>query len=363
MGKIPLNRLFGKALRFGAVAALFMAMAGVGAYVALTLIIKGEEAVVVPDLIGRDVLHGLEVLSDLGLNTRVRETVYHDRVPRNHIIDQSPEPGASIKRGRDVRIRVSRGPEAVIVPNLAGLSLQQSRILLTENGLCQGSLAKLSRTGTTAGQVIAQQPAAGNRVVRSQCVDLLISRGAPTPAMAMVDLTGSRLEAALTRLQSLQLSTGTITPAQRPGLEPDVVIAQAPLSGWRVAAGSAVALTVNRQRLAEGQPNALASETTLYRLSSGYGYYNRRYRIDGSGSPLAFTLFDEFVPPGREIWLLTPKNGTPSLRVFVDGRPVDPETMTVPGAPAEPAPHLTPPSLDLSNLLEAVSNRLDPERR
>ena len=43
-----------KVLRISLLVALFMAMAGIGAYVALTLIIKGEEPVVVPDLVGKD---------------------------------------------------------------------------------------------------------------------------------------------------------------------------------------------------------------------------------------------------------------------------------------------------------------------
>ena len=115
-----------KTLRIVLLIGLFVSMAGIGAYVALTLIIKGEEPVVVPDLVGKDVLYGLETLSDLRLNTRVRGTVYHGSVPKNHVIDQEPEPGASIKRGRDVKIRVSRGPERIAMPNLRGLSLFSS---------------------------------------------------------------------------------------------------------------------------------------------------------------------------------------------------------------------------------------------
>ena len=187
-----------------------MAMAGIGAYVSLTLIIKGEDTVVVPELVGKDVLYGLEILSDLGLNTRVKGTAYHDQVPKNHVIDQDPDAGAAIKRGRDVKIRVSRGPETILMPNLAGLSLQQSRILLTENGLCQGVLSGMISPRFDPGQIMAQYPPPGEIVSRNTCADLLISRGPSSQAFSMVDLSGFTPESAIRRLEQMQLTVGSI---------------------------------------------------------------------------------------------------------------------------------------------------------
>ncbi|MEE4111394.1 MAG: PASTA domain-containing protein, partial [Desulfobacteraceae bacterium] len=202
------RRLAKKALRIVLLVALFMAMAGIGAYVSLTLIIKGEDTVIVPDLVGKDVLYGLEILSDLGLNTRVKGTVYHDQVPKNHVIDQDPDAGAAIKRGREVKIRVSRGPETLLMPNLAGLSLQQSRILLTENGLCQGVLSRMISPRFDPGQIMAQYPPTGRIVSRNTCADLLLSRGPSSPAFPMVDLTGLTPESAIRRLEQMQLTVG-----------------------------------------------------------------------------------------------------------------------------------------------------------
>ena len=48
-----LKPLIRKALRLSFIVGIFMAMAGIGAYLALTLIIKGEEPVVVPQLAGQ----------------------------------------------------------------------------------------------------------------------------------------------------------------------------------------------------------------------------------------------------------------------------------------------------------------------
>lgn len=310
-----------KGLRFAILIVLFMAMAGAGTYLALTLIVKGEEPVVVPDLVGKDVLYSLEILSDLGINTRVRGTVYHEQVPKNHVIDQDPEPGASIKRGRDVKIRVSRGPERIVMPNVTGLSLQQSRILLTENGLCQGSLATVGSSRRKKGQVLSQHPLPGATVSRDDCADLLISGGPRSPSFPMPDFSGQSLEKTLRRLEALQLTVSRIQSTFRPGLPLETVVDQAPSSGYRVAVGSPADVTVNRRRIAapdsEGEPS---DAMNLFRYTLENGFLNKRVTVTVGGPQGPIRLFDDFVSPGQEIWLLIPKSDTSSLQVYVDGQ-------------------------------------------
>ena len=50
---------------------VFLIITGTTAYLTLTFIIKSEDTVVVPDLLGLDVVFSLEILTDLGLNTKI----------------------------------------------------------------------------------------------------------------------------------------------------------------------------------------------------------------------------------------------------------------------------------------------------
>lgn len=310
-----------KVVRLALLIALFMAMAAAGAYLALTLVVKGEEPVVVPDLVGKDVLYSLEILSDLGLNTRVRGTVYHEQVPKNHVIDQDPEPGASIKRGRDVKIRVSRGPERIVMPNLTGLSLQQSRILLTENGLCQGSLATVASSRQNKGQVMAQHPLPGVTITRDDCADLLISGGPRSSSFPMPDLSGQPLEKTLRRLDTLQLNVGSIQSSFRPVLPLETIVEQTPSSGYRVASGSQADLTVNRRSVAWSDSDEEPSDAMkLFRYTLENGFLNKRVTVMIGKPQGPICLFDDFVSPGQEIWLLIPKSDTSSVHVYVDGK-------------------------------------------
>jgi eukaryotic-like serine/threonine-protein kinase len=315
-------------MRLALLAALFMVMAGIGTYVALTLIIKGADTVVVPDLVGKDVLYSLEILSDLGLNTRVKGTAYHDQVPQNHVIDQDPDPGTAIKRGRDVRIRVSRGPQTIVMPNLTGLSRQQGEILLTENGLCRGAVAGMASFRHTAGQVIAQFPQTGTTVSRNTCIDLIISRGPPSRAFPMVDLSGVSLETAIHRLEQLQLTVGNIRSVHKVGALQETVLDQVPQAGYRVTPGGAVDLTVNRsgQRRHSGAPQT-TNQVELFRFSLENGFLKKHVRVKMSQAQMSINLFDDFMAPGQEIWLLVPKSANPTVLVYVDGQLVDTRMM------------------------------------
>jgi len=147
------------ALKIGKIAALilsFIIFAGISAYLTLTLLIKSEDIVIVPDLIGKEVVYVLEILTDLGLNTKVKGFEYSEDIPKNHIIFQQPESSVEIKKGRDIKIVISKGVKNILMPNLQGLSLQQARIIIEENGLCYGEQAVTYSSIFEKDNIIAQ---------------------------------------------------------------------------------------------------------------------------------------------------------------------------------------------------------------
>lgn len=313
-----------KLLRFILLIVLFMATAGIATYLTLTLMIKSQDTVIVPDLVGKDVLVGLEMLSDLGLNTRVRGIHYDDHVPQHHVIQQAPEPGTAIKRGRDVKIQVSRGPESIIMPNLYGLSLQQSRILLTENGLCQGVVSRMHSRLHPVGQLMAHFPRSGAMVNRKICVDLLVSQGASPTSVAMAEVKGFTLETAIRRLDQLQLEVGHIRGIYVDDAPLETVVDQTPPAGYRVTVGSLVDLKVNQLPSSPHVENRRpANAMELYHFDLDNGFLNRRVQVKLNQPSISINLFDDFMHPGQEIWLLIPKSGNPTVLVYVDGELVE----------------------------------------
>ena len=304
--------------RIAAVVLAFAAVTAVSAYFTLNFIVKGTGTQVVPDLTGKDVVSVLEELSALDLNTKIGGLEYSADIPANRVISQDPPAGSEVRRGRSVRIVISRGPATVQVPNLHGLSLDEAETLLESNGLCRGRRARLHDAAATAGTVAAQAPPAGREVPRGACVDLLVSLGPRPGAVVMPRLDGLRLAQAVALLQDGGLTTGRIRYVHDARRPPGVIIGQRPPAGYRVALNSAVDLRVSRRSDAARPPGGERGHLFRYRL--GGGFLRQHIRMEWKTATLATDLFDAYVAPGRELWLLVPSWRDGTLLLYRNGR-------------------------------------------
>lgn len=309
---------------------LFVAVVGISAYLTLTFVIKSEDTVVVPDLVGKNVVYVLEFLTDLGLNTKVKGSEYSTDIPQNHVIFQEPEPGAEIKKGRDVRIILSKGTMSILVPNLKGLSAGQSRIILEENGLCQGVVSNTFSNHIKKDEIIAQIPTPGSFITRGDCINLLVSLGIRPQAFIMPDLAGLSLDDAIPLIERSNLVLEEIKSLFYKDKPQNTIVHQEPLAGHRVFAGSAVNLAVNRKAGRKGQtylPGAYGVVLFKYRL--GNGFLKKHIRVRFTSFGLSNDIFDEIMEPGKEIWLLIPKNVNATVLLYEDDKLIKTEVLDV----------------------------------
>ena len=304
-------------------AALFLIsvlVIGASAYLTLTLIIKSEDTVVVPDLVGKDVVYVLELLTDLGLNTKVKGSEYSKEFSKNQIIFQEPDPGAEIKKGRDIKIILSKGARSILMPNLIGLSLQQARIILEENSLCQEEISITYSDNIKKDEIIAQVPSSGSMINRGGCINLLVSLGIRPTAYKMPNIKGNTLDSAISLIESSNLALGEIKSSFNKEEPLNVIIDQDPLSGHRVIEGSIVSLVINRKpgEKDQGLFNGF-NELGLFRYRLKSGFLKRRIRVSLNSNGVSDDLFDGLMKPGEEIWLLIPNNADETLFLYEDG--------------------------------------------
>jgi beta-lactam-binding protein with PASTA domain len=225
---------------------IFLVVAGASAYLTLTLIIKSEDTVIVPDLVGKDVVTALEQLTDLQLNTKVNGSEYSRQVPKNHIIFQEPAPGSEIKKDRDIRIIISKGPKNLLMPNLISLSERQARMIMEENGISQRHLTHTYFKTVEKDHIIVQVPPAGTVIPRGASVDLLVSMGPRQAAYKMPELAGLSLDKAVLMIEKTHLAVGDIRSRFDNHKPPNIIINQEPPAGYRTREKSAVSLVINR---------------------------------------------------------------------------------------------------------------------
>lgn len=298
------------------VTAVFIAAAGVSTYLTVHLLIRSDDTVVVPDLAAKEVVYALELLSDLGLNTKVKASEYSNSIARHHIISQDPEPGSEIKKGRDVRLVISKGPRTVVVPNLTGISLARVRIHLAENGLRQGAISYTDSTEKARDDVLTQHPLPGTMAMRGDAVDLLVSSGQRSELMAMADFTTMGLSQAIEAMEEMRLGVTTIQTVNRPGIQHDRVVAHSPAAGYPVTMGASVELTINRHQGQVGKHPRRSVELFRHRIESGWLRTHVRISINRQSSSLDF--FDAFVKPGQDLWLIVPRDRPSTLLLYTD---------------------------------------------
>ncbi len=298
----------------------FILIAGFSAYVTLTVLIKQEDTVTVPDLAGRDVVDVLFLLTDLGLNTKVGGAEYRTDVPANCVVFQDPKAGAEIKKDRDVRIVISKGPKTVQTPNLRGLPLSQARIILEENGLCVGTLSYIFDSGVRKEDIVAHAPAQGRTLSKGSCVDLLISNGFRPVGYKMPNLEGQALEEIILLIETVDLRLGNVRSVSYKNKPWNSIVEQDPQPGHRVMEGLRVDLSVNRSG-GEMDRESLEDRTGvhLFRYRAANGFLKRRIRVRLNGFGGSVELYDDFLKPGDEIWHVIPQTPGTNFLVYEDG--------------------------------------------
>ena len=285
----------------------FFVISGVSTYFTVSYFIKNEESVVVPDLVGEDIIYVLELLTHLGLNTKVKGSEYSRDFAPNNIIYQNPKPGQIIKKGRDVRIIISKGTKTLSMPNLKGLNLQQARLIIDKNGLFEGDTAKTFHTKIKKGKIIAQYPMPGKKIVRGISPNLLISKGERPLEFVMPDLGGLFLDEAVLAAEKNHLVIDTIKTVYHKNKTANIILNQDPPPGYHIQENHLINLEVNRKTDRSQRNSSLGEQkNALFRYRLPSGYLKQHIRVELRTFETTFILYDELMKPEREIWVVVP---------------------------------------------------------
>jgi eukaryotic-like serine/threonine-protein kinase len=135
----------------------------------------GPEMVTVPDVRRRSLEDTRFSVEQARLIVgEIRET-YDATVPSGFIIVQDPAPGASVAIGTPVNLTVSKGQQAIVLPDVVGRSLDDARRLLQDLGVTLRNVTQTPRDDVPAGQVIAMTPPAGTSIAHGDAVSVTIA--------------------------------------------------------------------------------------------------------------------------------------------------------------------------------------------
>ncbi len=249
--------------RFVLLALVLLVVALVSALTAMRFAIHGRE-VAVPDLVGKTPAEARRLADAAGFQMDIERQYYSATVPEGKILSQLPLPGTQVRRGWQIRIAQSLGPQRVEIPNVLGESQRAAQINILRRGLDVGTIAQIEVRGAPPDQVLGQSPPPNASGIAAPKISLLASEATPPLAFLMPNFTGQALGGVTLVLQDAGFQMGTVSMApsvtsstpqtldpsgtQRPAqpahpsqpAPSSVIVTQNPAPGARIAAGSSV---------------------------------------------------------------------------------------------------------------------------
>ena len=132
-----------------------------------------------PSVLNESDEKAVSIIESEGLVAK-RDYVYSDTVPEGKVASQSPEAGASVKKGDTVTYYISRGPETIKVPDVKNKSEEDARAELEEAGFVVKEVTTEYHSTIAEGNVISQSPEAGEYVAKGESISLVVSSGKKT---------------------------------------------------------------------------------------------------------------------------------------------------------------------------------------
>lgn len=241
--------------RFILLALVLLVVALVSALTAMRLAIHGHE-VAVPDLVGKTPAAARMIAEQSGLEINVERQYYSPTVAEGKILSQLPPAGSKVRRGWQVRVAESLGPQRVEIPNVTGQSERIANINIRRRGLDVGAVAEMRLPDAVEGQVLSQAPPPNASGISAPKISLLVADSAQPQSLVMPNFVGQPLGSVTLALQDAGVRLGTLspvapdnsspaTPVPSPAPSPaSMIVSQSPAAGERIMVGSAVNFVV-----------------------------------------------------------------------------------------------------------------------
>jgi beta-lactam-binding protein with PASTA domain len=216
---------------------------GLFAVASMRVALRARE-VNVPVLTGLDPADAAAAAESSGLTLKLEENKPFDaKIPAGRISSQDPASGSAVRRGRSVRVWVSAGSRALLVPKLLGETERTARARLMQDGLELAGVGDVRSSEHPADTVVAQDPAAGAHNPR---VSILVNRGERARSYVMPDLIGVAGDQAVAVLRGHGLRVAIVASQSYPGAPAGIVIRQNPSAGFEILPDQPISLEVSR---------------------------------------------------------------------------------------------------------------------
>jgi serine/threonine-protein kinase len=243
--KIKKETAIGVGITLGVFLGGMLILAFILDFIVMPLMVKEGSEAMVPAVVNLSLRAAEAKLNETGLGTIEGNEAFDSDRPKGTVINQRPEGGTIVKKGRRVILTISKGSASATVPRLEGFSLREARFLLEREGLQPGAIVWLTNETRPDGVILGSVPAEGTVMKLNADVELLVNRKETGVMISVPDFVGLDLEQARIHAEENYLLIGELTIEVDDELLPETVIGQSIPDGDLVSKWSVVDLTIS----------------------------------------------------------------------------------------------------------------------
>lgn len=301
------------------IVALFVLIPLIALFLTMTIInANSVKSVQIPNIVGLTQDEAKEELKKLKINYEVESEEYNNEVEVGKIISQDPKyiENYTVLQKSTIKVKISKGPELVKMPKVAGLTYEEAEQILKNLNLTVEKIEETSQK-IEEGIVISQENAEGEDLKAGDTVKIHVSSGTGIPKVVVVGVVGKQLADAKSILTGLKLEVNVEEQEDTTKSE-GVILKQSIEPGTTVEEGTAITITVNKISAAKqgtvninvksltgytsGTPDkaeimvkvtSQGTEDTVYRQSISEDIENLSVNVEGKGTITVKVYVDE----------------------------------------------------------------------
>jgi beta-lactam-binding protein with PASTA domain/tRNA A-37 threonylcarbamoyl transferase component Bud32 len=194
----------------------------------------------VPNLVGEPLDKALSDLQDAKLKGRAIPT--ESDKPQGEVISQSPTAGASVKQGSLIKLKVSKGPKPVAVPNVIGSTFESANSTLLGAGFAV--LRKDVKSDSPKDTVVDTSPGVGTLQPPGTTITVMVSKGPTTSTVP--DVTSLSQSDAQATLKASGFGVKIVSQPVTDQSQDGIVQTQDPPGGTQQPPGTIVTIAVGK---------------------------------------------------------------------------------------------------------------------
>lgn len=201
----------------------------------------------VPSLKGMTYDEASDELDSLNLKIEKGDDVYSAEIEKGKIVSQSPIAKTKVKKGSKIKVNISKGKKAGLVPDLMGKTYNDADIsaTLSQYGFVLGNVTYDESEKYDEGIIINQTPSAGSTSRAGSAINIVVSKGKKEKSKVPT-LTGLTADQAVQALNKEGLQVGDISYEESNVYGKDFVMWQQYSAGTELKKGTSVSIKISK---------------------------------------------------------------------------------------------------------------------